>query len=189
MLFDLNPELSGSKCQEAINCVEELVRIPLACLAKVFYCDVDLEGFRPEDAKETDSHLLSKLLKDHQNNYIVWLTNCLIESSPAILQGNPELFVFPFKDHVTFEELHESFKSWMEVKGKTDPMCKSIDRFYRALKNVAPNCLPPSSATATCFKLDWREFESGILLKMDIDPKDPENIDNSPFRRVCHHHL
>jgi hypothetical protein len=53
MLYDLLPELSGCKSFAASQVVEELVTVPLHCIAKVLYEDVSLEGFVSEDCRET----------------------------------------------------------------------------------------------------------------------------------------
>jgi hypothetical protein len=53
MLFDVIGELAGAKDDFAMDCVDELLKVPLCSIAKILYCDVNLHGFRPEDSKET----------------------------------------------------------------------------------------------------------------------------------------
>jgi hypothetical protein len=138
-----------------------------------------------------DTHLLAKLLKD-QNGYIVWLTDCLIASATSGEDVSSSGFSFPFRvgpeNAITMDELHTSYKSWLDVRGRHhDLHYKSIDLFHKALRSIAPNCIPENAAeTAVSFNLDWYEFERGMLKNiLGLDPFDADTIENSPFRRVC----
>jgi hypothetical protein len=139
-----------------------------------------------------DTHLLAKLLKDDEN-YITWLTHCLLaSSSSSVVDLKPESFLFPFKvgreNGLTIDELHNSYKSWMDERRYFhDIQYKSIVSFHKSLTAIAPNCVPENCVTTgESFNLDWFEFERGILKsRLDLDPYDEDNIENSPFRRVC----
>jgi hypothetical protein len=61
MLYDLLPELSGCKSIDASKVVEELITVPLHCIAKILYEDVSLHGFVSEDFRETGQKIDFKI--------------------------------------------------------------------------------------------------------------------------------
>jgi hypothetical protein len=201
MVFDLLPEISGSKEESAQQVVDELLKVPIACIAQVLYSNISLDSFRAEDAKETgllilffltflDSHLLAKLLRD-KNSQIVWLTHCLLSTKTSLQQGAVTFIVqnaFPFGCEVTIDELHRAFRSWMEIKSDQVVYClmyKSIIHFHKGLKILLPTIVPDDVNCGRAFVLDWYQMEAAIIKNnLGLNPLDADTLENSPFRRV-----
>jgi hypothetical protein len=147
----------------------------------------------------SDTHLLAKLLSD-SNNQIVWLTDCLLSTYRTVVELNSNENTFPFGCDVTVDELHNAFRSWMDVKNRQDLMYKSIVHFHRGLKSIlqlqhhssttataTPILMIPDDVNSgTSFVLEWHQVESAILkTRLGLDPFDPDTLENSPLRRVC----
>jgi hypothetical protein len=111
----------------------------------------------------------------------VWLTECLLSAANATEN------TFPFGCELTIDDLHRAYCSWMEIKKRTDIMYKSVVHFHKGLKSVVlqPSIVPDDVNAGTSFILNWYQMEAGILkTRLGLDPTEPDNLENSPFRRV-----